>query len=127
MSEIKLENEMSFIIPNGSNKREGITFNNNDGSRLSFLMVRGDANLTGKVLIIKKKCEIENAYFEIFASDEEKKQTGTGNQVLTITTDKIIYFNRLLIVKGEYSFEFRNTDNTIYNVASESKIILIFN
>lgn len=121
MSEIKLENEMSFIIPSGSNKKEGITFNQNDGSRLCFLMVRGDANLNGKVLVIKKKCEIENAYFEIYFS-----QAG-DNILLEITIDKLIYFNRLLITKGEYSFEFRNKDNSIYNVASESKIVLVFN
>ncbi len=121
MIEEKTENEMSFIIPTGQNKKEGITFNNNDGSRLSFLMVRGDANLNGKILVIKKKCEIENAYFEIFFS-----QAG-DNVSLEITIDKLIYFNRLLLIKGEYSFEFRNTDNSIYNVASESKVILIFN
>ena len=120
MSEIKIENEMSFIIPVGSNIKEGITFNNNDGSKLSFLMVRGDANLNGKILVIKKKCEIENAYFDIFFS-----QAG-DNIVLEITIDKLIYFNRLLMIKGEYSFEFRNADNSIYNVASESKIILVF-
>jgi hypothetical protein len=121
MSEIKLENEMSFIIPSGSNKKEDITFNNNDGSRLSFLMVRGDAGLNGKSLVIKKKCEIEEAYFEIYFS-----QAG-DNIALEITIDKLIYFNRLLITKGEYSFEFRNADNSIYNVAIESKIVLVFN
>ena len=121
MLEEKTENEMSFIIPSGSNKKEGITFNNNDGSRLSFLMVKGDANLTGKILVIKKKCEIENAYFEIFFEEDD------DNISLSIAIDKLIYFNRLLITKGEYSFEFRNTDNSVYNVASESKIILVFN